>query len=290
MLPARWWAAEPMEKDAERRAYRCGLCFHNCLIPIGGKGWCGVRRGGETALESPFLGRFTSMAVDPMEKKPLYRFRPGSFIFSLGSVGCTMHCPFCQNHEIAQPKGAPRLVELSVPELLGKLRELGLSSVAFTYNEPTLQAEYILAAAPLLREAGIAVVLVTNGMMSDACLADLAPVVDAANVDLKTFSPTAYTRMGGDRERAQQSIRLLREAGAHVELTTLVVPGISDNPDEFAAEVEWIAELSPDIPLHLSRYFPAHKFTAPATDVELLRQFKAAAEARLRHVYLGNVR
>ncbi len=287
MLPARWWTAE--EKDG-RRLYRCGLCRHACAVPVGGRGWCGVRLGGEEVLESPFLGRFTSLAVDPMEKKPLYRFRPGTFIFSLGSVGCTMRCPFCQNHGIAQPKGAPRLTVLPVQELIGTLRQAGLSSVAFTYNEPTLQAEYILAAAPTLREAGIAVVLVTNGMMSDACLADLAPFVDAANIDLKTFNPKAYTAMGGSLERAQRSIGLLLRAGAHVELTTLVVPGISDSPDDFAAEVEWIASLSPDIPLHISRYFPAHTFTAPATDVELLRRFKATAECRLRHVYLGNVR
>ena len=286
MIPARWWTVE--EKPGGHQ-YRCELCVHNCPVPVGGKGRCGMRLGGEDALESPFLGRFTSVAVDPMEKKPLYRFRPGTLIFSLGSVGCTMHCPFCQNHTIAQPTKVPPLGELSPAELLQKMCDLGLSSVAFTYNEPTLQAEYILAAAPLLREAGMAVVLVSNGLMSDTCLADLAPWVDAVNIDIKTFDPAVYTRMGGNLERVQQTVRIFLEAGTHVELTTLVVPGVSDFPGDFEAEVEWIASLSPELPLHISRYRPAHKFTAPPTEVDLLKRFQAVAELKLRHVYLGNV-
>ncbi len=287
MIPARWWR---LEEQGGRRLYRCGLCFHNCPVPVGGAGRCGARLGGEEVLESPFLGRFTSLAVDPMEKKPLYCFRPGSFIFSLGSVGCTMRCPFCQNHSIAQPKTLPHLTDLSPGDLVARVRVLGLASVAFTYNEPTLQAEYILAAAPLLREAGIEIVLVTNGMIGDEVLADLAPVTAAANVDLKTFDPAAYTRLGGSLERVQKNIRAFMAAGTHVELTSLVVPGISDDPERFTAEVEWIASLSPDIPLHLSRYFPAFQFTAPATDVELLKRFKKLAETRLSRVFLGNVR
>lgn len=290
-LPARWWT--PVEREGERAA-RCGLCPHACLLEKDKAGYCGVRFfNGEEAV-SPCLGLFSSIAVDPIEKKPLYRWRPGSAILSLGSLGCTMRCPFCQNYSIAQPGKAvqtilPRLTALTPEALRDKLRELGLAQVAYTYNEPALQAEYILAAAPLLREAGIATVLVSNGMYSEELLTELAPVTDAANIDLKCFNARTYARLGGSLETVQRTLAGLLEAGTHVEATTLVVPGISDSPEEFAEEVAWLASLSPDIPLHLSRYRPAHKFTAPPTDIALLQRFAALATARLKHVYIGNV-
>jgi pyruvate formate lyase activating enzyme len=161
--------------------------------------------------------------------------------------------------------------------------------VAYTYNEPTLSAEYILEAAPLLEAEGVATVLVTNGLMSPAALADLGPWVSAANVDLKTFNPETYRRLGGSLSAVQATVAGLLELGVHVELTTLVVPGISDDPDEFAALIDWVAGLDRDLPLHLSRYFPAHHYRAPATELDLLGRFQKLAGARLKRVILGNI-
>lgn len=275
-------------------AARCELCFHACLIPAGKAGYCRVRTYDGQTLRSPYLGKFCSMAVDPIEKKPLHHWRPGTFIYSLGSLGCNMRCPFCQNHSIAQPDFAapnrlPRLAEIPPQALVAKVRELGLDSVAYTYNEPTLQAEYIIEAAPLLKEAGIATVLVSNGMYSEALLRDLAPWVDAANIDLKCFNAKIYAGMGGSLETAMAAVPFLLQAGTHVELTNLVVPGLTDSPEEFTAMADWIASISPDIPLHISRYFPANKYRHPPTPLPLLQNFAAIAKAKLRHVRVGNV-
>lgn len=290
-MQARWWKRE--DKTTEKAA-RCFLCVHNCLIEQGKSGYCAARIFDGEHLVSPWLGQFSSIAVDPVEKKPLYHFRPGTHILSLGSLGCTMRCPFCQNHTIAQPHAvssgaAPRLTPIAPEHLVAEALGRRLDSVAYTYNEPALQAEYIIAAAPLLHDAGIATVLVSNGMYSDELLDELAPWVDAANIDIKCFNPNTYTKLGGSLERAQNAVTRLLNAGAHVEVTTLVVPGVSDSLEEFALELEWLASLSPRIPLHISRYRPAHKFSAPPTDIALLKRFAAAAKEKLHHVHIGNV-
>lgn len=280
----RWWSGDGDEA-------RCGLCHHACRIPEGKAGLCGARRFDGRSLVSPYLGRFCSIAVDPIEKKPLYHWRPGTAILSLGSLGCTMRCPFCQNHGIAHPEEGrmPGLTPVSIDDLIRKTRELGLDSVAYTYNEPALQAEYIIATAPLLRERGIATVLVSNGMYSEALLNDLTPAIDAANIDIKTFNARAYARLGGSLDTVKATVARLLENRTHVECTTLVVPGVSDSPEEFALELDWLASLSPDIPLHISRYRPAYKFNAPPTDIGLLERFADMARAKLRHVHIGNV-
>lgn len=283
-MTPRWF-----EKEADG-FHRCGLCFHSCRIKPGGRGYCGTRGVDEDGrFVSPALGRFCSMAVDPIEKKPLYHWKPGSRILSLGGLGCTMRCPFCQNHAIAQPQRDIPLTAITPENLTAKARELNLPSVAYTYNEPALQAEYILAAAPTLKEAGIETVLVTNGLLSEAALADLSPWLAALNIDVKTFNSEAYRRMGGSLEVVKKNVVYLVEKGLHVELTTLVVPGISDSPEEFTELVKWIASLSNTIPFHISRYFPNHLYAAPPTDPDLLRQFKEIAESKLAHVHLGNV-
>ena len=287
-LSARWWAQD--EKDA----VTCGLCFRGCRLSEGASGACGVRFNMKGRLVSPWLGRFVSCAVDPIEKKPLAHWRPGTFIYSLGSVGCTMDCPFCQNHTIARPDRRVFQSFNSVPflppeKLVREVRELGLASAALTYNEPTLQAEYVLEAAPLLREAGIALVLVTHGALSQKAAHDLLPWVDAANIDLKAFTPEGYRRLGGDLEAVKTTITAWGQGGVHVELTNLVVPGLNDDRDVFAAMVDWIAALSPDIPLHISRCFPRRNYSEPPTDIGLLRDLAAAARGRLIHVHLGNV-
>jgi len=284
-MKARWWRPEPGPVQA------CGLCFRGCRLQAGQWGACRARRGGLTELESPFLGRFTALAVDPIEKKPLHHWRPGTSIFSLGALGCTMACPFCQNHHLAAPRlhQPPPLKTLSPADLAREVRRLGLSAVAYTYNEPTVAAEYILEAAPFLADQGVATVLVTNGLMSPAALADLGPHVSAANVDVKTFNPETYRRLGGDLSAVQATVTGLLARDVHVELTTLVVPGLSDNPEEFTALVDWVAGLDRNLPLHLSRYFPVHRYQAPATGLDLLRRFLNLAAGRLNRVIPGNV-
>lgn len=284
----RWWTQD------EEGTVHCWLCFRGCTLLPGRVGFCGVRANRSGTLVSPWLGRFCSRAVDPVEKKPLAHWRPGTLIYSLGSAGCTMACPFCQNHEIAHPERPEGLLQrtllLSPEELAREVRKLGIPSVAFTYNEPTLQAEYILTAAPLLKENGIALVLVTNGAMSGQVAAELQPWTDAANIDLKSFDPQQYKSLGGSLEVVKANIATWVRGGVHVELTHLVVPGFVDAEEGFDAMTDWIASLSPSIPLHLSRYFPAWRYAAPPTDIGLLRALADRARRKLLHVHLGNVR
>jgi pyruvate formate lyase activating enzyme len=201
-----------------------------------------------------------------------------------------MRCPFCQNHGIAQPAGdVPPLTSVSPSELVRSVKREGLSSVAYTYNEPTLQAEYVLQAAPLLKEAGVASVLVTNGMASPDARDELTPWIDAVNVDVKTFDPIKYAAMGGSLDAVKENVAHWARAGVHVELTNLVVPGISDSREDFTRMVDWIAEVDSDVPLHISRYFPAHKYAAPPTSVPLMKEFAAIARGKLKKVHLGNV-
>ncbi|MDR0826637.1 MAG: radical SAM protein [Desulfovibrio sp.] len=292
-MKAAWWRRGDKEGEAV-----CGLCPHACRIPEGKSGYCSARFCREGEIVSPYLGLWSAVAVDPIEKKPLYHWRPGTSIFSLGGIGCTMRCPFCQNYSIAQPApgDAARissLRSLSAREITDNCQKLKLNSVAYTYNEPALQAEFILATAPALREAGVETVLVSNGLYSEELLEALIPAVAAANIDIKTFSPKSYARLGGDLEVVKRTVSAFVRAGKHVECTTLVVPGISDNLSEFAAEVDWLADLGrdcgTDVPLHISRYRPCHKFTAPPTDLDLLQAFAALAGQKLRHVHIGNV-
>ena len=296
-LPRYWQPVEAATAPAPSgiappvKSVQCGLCFRACTLDPGQRGFCGARlNNGTGQLQSPYLGRFVSCAIDPIEKKPLYHWRPGSSIFSLGSVGCTMHCPFCQNASIAHPTRWPEPAFLSISDLVATVQKHRLDSVAYTYNEPSLQAEYIIAASPVLKEAGIATVLVTNGMFSPSLLHDLSICVAAVNIDCKTFSHKNYAKLGGCLDTMKRSAVFMKEAGIHVELTCLVVPGISDNPDEFANMVDWIASLGPDTPLHISRYFPRYKYTEPQTSIETLEHFEKIARSRLAHVHLGNVR
>ena len=286
----RWWSADD-------GSARCGLCFHACLIRPGGAGRCGAKRFSGGVFESPLLGKFVSLAVDPIEKKPIYHWRPGTKILSLGGFHCNMSCPFCQNHAIAHPSGDAGAKGLSPEELAETALSLGLSSVAYTYNEPTLQAEYIISAAPVLRDAGIASVMVTNGLFSMEVCAELAAHVAAMNVDVKTFDGNSYSRLAGSSSEGgpdalsvvMENVESLCRAGVHVELTNLVVPGVSESEADFASMVAWIAGISHEIPLHVSRYFPAYRYMAPATDIGLMKKFESVARKKLKFVHLGNV-
>ena len=272
----------------------CELCPHHCRLSEGGTGFCGARgnRGGEVVCLN--YGQVTSLALDPIEKKPLYHFHPGSVILSLGSYGCNLRCPFCQNYETPQAAEAQVRTRSILPDELLALalqtrEQYGSIGVAFTYNEPLVSYEYLRDCAQLLRTHGLAVVLVTNGQACAAPLSQLLPLVDAMNVDLKGFSQEFYTWLQGNLVTTKQTIQMAVAAGVHVEVTTLVIPGRNDSPRAMSDEASWLASLSPDLPLHISRYFPRYHCDIPQTPRHTLAELQHIARRYLHYVYVGNV-
>ena len=270
----------------------CELCFHHCKLEEGQTGLCRARACRDGAVVPLNYGKLTSLALDPIEKKPLRRFRPGSLILSVGGFGCNLRCPFCQNHEISMAGEADiQTVELSPEGLAGQaaaLRPQGNIGVAYTYNEPLVSYEYVRDCAALVRERGMVNVLVTNGTVEEAPWRDLLPLIDAANIDLKGFTAGWYRRLGGDLDTVKRSIALAAER-CHVEVTTLLVPGENDSVKEVRALARWLASVSPEIPLHLSRFFPRYELRdRPPTPVEEVYRLAEEARAYLPHVYTGN--
>lgn len=270
----------------------CDLCFHNCDLSEGQTGSCRARACRDGVVVLLNYGKVTSLALDPIEKKPLRRFHPGSLILSVGSFGCNLRCPFCQNHEISMcGAGETETVELSPETLADKaleLRPLGNIGVAYTYNEPLVSYEYIRDCAALVRERGMVNVLVTNGTIEEGPWRKLLPLIDAANIDLKGFTPEWYRKLGGDLETVKRAISLAAEQ-CHVEVTTLLVPGENDSAEEIRALAQWLASVDRNIPLHLSRFFPQYRMSDRAcTPVD--RVYSLAEEARvyLPYVYTGN--
>jgi pyruvate formate lyase activating enzyme len=275
-------------ETAESEAVRCALCPHACLIPPGRHGRCRVRfnRGG--VLEMPFHGRLSSIAVDPIEKKPLYHFHPGQNILSVGFVGCSFRCPFCQNHRISQDTGVPTR-EVSAGELVAMAEQEGSFGIAYTYSEPLVHLEYVLEACRLARARGLKNVLVSNGFVNPQPAEELLGLLDAANIDLKSFNPEFYRQeIGGELEEVK---RFLTQARGRIELevTTLVIPGRNDGPEEMEAIAAFLAALDPAIPLHLSAYHPQYRYTLPPTPAATVRRLAEVARRYLRYVYLGNL-
>ena len=281
----------------------CEVCFRRCSPAEGQRGACGARisRGG--SVRPVYYGQLSSLALDPIEKKPLMHFYPGSMILSAGSLGCNLHCPFCQNHEIAQAEAgrfAVRTDEVS-PEKLTELAEYyrrrGNIGIAFTYNEPLVTWEYVRDTAKLAHKKGLKCILVTNGTASLSILEELAPYIDAMNIDLKGFTDRYYRDvLKGDRA---MTMAFIREAvkRCHVELTTLIVPGENDTAEEMRELSGWIAGLRDvyggkpgrDIPLHISRFFPRYRMTdRPATEIGKVYELVETAREHLRFVHPGN--
>lgn len=266
----------------------CPLCPHHCRLAEGGVGLCRAR-GGPGGADCLNYGEIASLALDPIEKKPLKRFRPGGMVLSVGSFGCNLRCPFCQNHEIAMAsRGDGRRADpKELADMAASLKSRGNIGLAYTYNEPLVGHEFVRDCAAEVRARGMKNVLVTNGCFRLAPLEGLIPLIDAANVDLKGFTQSYYDWVGGDFETVKRFIARL--AGAcHVEVTTLVVPGKNDRAEEIGALAAWLSGLG-DIPLHLSRCFPRHRFGGGPTPPDTLDRLADAARAHLRHVYLGNV-
>ena len=277
---------------------RCDVCFHHCDIPEGRRGFCGARAniGGEVVPEN--YGRITALALDPIEKKPLRRFHPGSMVLSVGSYGCNLRCPFCQNHEIswsaeamAYAQKAKTLTPEALAETAVRLKPRGNMGLAFTYNEPLVGWEFVRDTAQLVHEAGLLNVLVTNGTAELKVLDSFARHIDAMNIDLKGFTESYYTRvLGGSLSMVKAFIeRAVRVC--HVELTTLIVPGENDSEEEMRALSRWVAGLRDGkrIPLHISRFFPRfHMLDRTATEVRQIYRLADVAREVLEYVYTGN--
>lgn len=275
----------------------CEVCFRNCNIPDGGLGFCGGRTSENGKVTAANYGRITSLALDPIEKKPLRRFHPGSMILSAGSYGCNLRCPFCQNYEISWSEEAMRFArraEFISPEELCSIadscRSRGNIGLAFTYNEPLIGYEYIRDTARLVHESGMYNVIVTNGTAELAVLDELEPYIDAMNIDLKGFTMRYYTKvLGGDLDMVKAFIT--RAASfCHVELTTLVIPGENDSEEEMRRLSGWVADTcGEETPLHISRFFPRfHMTDRGPTDVKLIYHLAEVARENLRYVYTGN--
>ena len=281
----------------------CEVCFRHCNIAEGGLGFCGARTCLDGKVTAANYGRVTSLALDPIEKKPLSRFHPGSMIISAGSYGCNLRCPFCQNYQISWSEEAFRYAEKAeyispeeLADIAASYRSRGNIGVAFTYNEPLIGYEYIRDTARLVHEKGMVNVIVTNGTASLPVLRELAPFIDAMNIDLKGFTDRYYRDvLGGDRAMVMDFITEAAK-NCHIELTTLIIPGENDTEDEMRAMTEWISGLTDrdgnvigaDIPLHISRFFPRfHMTDRKATDVSKVYLADVARE-KLRYVYTGN--
>ena len=276
--------------EMEGELGRCGLCPHGCVIAPGKSGVCRARMNVDGRLILTTYGACSSIHVDPIEKKPLFHFHPGKQILSLGSLGCNLSCGFCQNWQISQssvgarflsPRDAVQMAS-AVPGNLG---------IAYTYNEPLMWYEYLMDTAPLVQQAGMLNVLVTNGEINERPLRELLPFVDAMNIDVKSMDEDFYrTVCRGPLEPVLRAVEIALDVGVHIEITNLLIPGLNDGPDQIQRLVDWLADLDPAVPLHITRYHPDYRMREPgATPPETLIAAREMALTGLRYVYVGNM-
>jgi len=285
METARYWEGTGAGK------IHCTLCPHGCTLGEGQTGLCHVRTVNEGSLQAAGYGLISSAQVDPIEKKPLYHFHPGEEIFSIGGWGCNFACVFCQNWTISQQviKGN----RAYTPEqIIAKARQMGGIGIAYTYNEPLVSIEFVQDCAALARQAGLKNVLVTNGYINSGPAADLLPLIDALNVDVKSMDDAFYVKKcRGHVQPVMDLAEQAHAAGCHVEITNLIIPGCNDDDALVESLAEWVASaLGPHTPLHLSAYRPQFKLQIPATTAEQLVHAHELALKHLAYVYLGNVR
>lgn len=269
---------------------KCLLCPHNCVIAEDRFGLCSVRTNKDGVLKTINYGEITSMSIDPVEKKPLYHFRPGKNILSIGSFGCNFSCDFCQNYSIAQYKANSKYI--SPKELTEVCSDLdGNTGIAFTYNEPSIWYEYIYETSKKLKETDphADVVLVTNGYIETEPLLELLPYIDAMNIDLKSFEQDYYKKICGGQLKPVLTTIKNAVGKCHVEITTLLVNGLNDSKEEVEQIASYLSNLDKNIPLHLSRYFPNYKMDDPPTKLEVMLESRDIARKHLNYVYLGNM-
>jgi len=283
------------EKLPENRV-RCNLCAHRCVITDGGRGICQVRENRDGTLYTLVYGRVIARHVDPVEKKPLFHVYPGSTAYSIATPGCNFRCRWCQNWEISQMPRERHLImgDVATPDqIVAAARRRHCRSIAYTYTEPTVFFEYAYDTARLAHEAGLINIYVTNGYMTEEMLETFAPYMDAANVDLKAFKEETYRRYVGARlQPVLDALKTMKRLGIWVEVTTLIIPGINDDPDELRDAARFVAqELGPQTPWHISRFFPAYKMRdVPPTPLEtLMKAREIGREEGLVHIYVGNV-
>ncbi|MDF1572380.1 MAG: AmmeMemoRadiSam system radical SAM enzyme [Bacteroidales bacterium] len=271
---------------------KCTLCPHECIIQEGKQGICKVRSFRNEKLISDTYGRLSAIAADPVEKKPLYHFYPGKSILSLGSIGCNMHCRHCQNEDISQCIGITpaSLKSYSTEDIMHRAAASGTDLVAFTYNEPVVNYEFMLDTARAMHAAGRACVLVSNGYIMPEPLGALLPYISACNIDLKAFDAAFYRKVAGARlAPVLRSMEMIHQAGKHMEVTFLVIPGMNDDRELFRKMSMYLAEkFGKSQVLHLSRYFPHYKMRLPATSMETMEALVSIAREYLEFVYPGN--
>lgn len=273
---------------------RCSLCSHSCKIKNDKTGICGVRRNNNGKLETLIYGSCSSIAADPIEKKPLYHFHPGTRAFSIGTIGCNFKCLHCQNYSISTADtGFPHLRELSPEETVFLAKQYACEGIAYTYNEPTIWYEFTFDSAKLAKKDGLYTVYVTNGYISEAPLREISGFLDAMNVDVKAFTDGFYRKVCKARlEPVLKTCELAKELGIHLELTYLVIPGYNDSVDEVKQFCSWVVDkLGREVPVHFSRFHPDYKMLdVPVTPMgTLLKLYDTAKETGVSFVYLGNV-
>lgn len=287
--PARWWIPE------DGSFVRCLLCPRQCRIAPDKRGFCGVRMNVGGSLMSLVYGYPVAMHNDPIEKKPLYHFLPRTRIFSIGTFGCNLGCLFCQNDSLSRgvPQDSMPLRFWQPAEIVDQALYQRCQSIAFTYNEPTVFAEYAVDVAKLAHLAGLKTVFVSNGFISPEAAKEIYPHIDAANIDMKGFSEDFYSDLcSAALQPVLDSIEFFHNAlGRHVELTNLVIPGKNDSPELIDAWLDWVEQkLGYEVPLHFSAYFPAYRFRIPPTSPDQLRRIGRHVQERgFRHVHLGNI-
>lgn len=275
---------------------RCNLCNHRCKIKEGKRGICAVRENREGRLYSLVYGKVIAEHIDPIEKKPLFHFWPGSRAFSIGTVGCNFHCKHCQNFDISQypqkHKGEIIGQDRTPEEIVAAAKAAGCKTIAYTYTEPTIFCEFAYETALLAQKEGIKNVFVSNGYMSSEAARQLAPYLDAINVDLKAYTDKFYKTVCGARLKpVLQTIELMRELHVWIEVTTLIIPGLNDGEQELRDIARFVKGVGPEIPWHVSQFYPAYKLLdRPPTPVAKLRRAREIGmEEGLRYVYEGNV-
>jgi len=272
---------------------QCNLCAHQCTISEGKRGICRIRENQGGKLYTLIYNSVSSINADPIEKKPLFHFYPGSMALSLGTVSCNFRCKHCQNYGIAFANvGEVPTQEITPEKSIELAKQYGCQGISWTYNEPTIWFEYTYDSAKLAKKAGLYTVYVTNGFMTGAALDKIAPYLDAANVDVKAFNPEHYQRINGAKlEPVLKTCESMKKKKIHLEITYLVIPGHNDRPEELRRFAEWVAGIGADTPVHFSRFYPCHQMTdVPPTPVETLEEaHRIAKKCGIEYVYTGNV-
>ncbi len=269
---------------------RCLLCPNYCILKENQYGLCKTRKRNGDKIINPYSGIISSSGLDPIEKKPLYHFMPGSSIFSVGFYGCTLKCQFCQNYSISQYHPDENEEKFEPDEMFELLNQKKLNAIAFTYSEPTLYFEWVLELSILCKKNNIKTVLVTNGYLNEEPAKELFKYIDAVNIDLKSFREEFYKKIcSGKLEPVKNFIKIAYENKIHMELTTLVITNTNDSEEEMNDIIDFISSISRDIPFHISRYHPEYNFSQPATSINKIDNYIRLARKKLNFVYGGNM-